>query len=51
MAKLMAAEPERSAIIVQPHAAGMTPEEHGRRGNVADALFREIKRRVADSGI
>jgi hypothetical protein len=25
----------------------MTPEEHKRRGDAADAMFREIKRRVA----
>jgi hypothetical protein len=25
----------------------MTPEEHQRRGDVADALFREMKRRIA----
>jgi hypothetical protein len=26
----------------------MTPEEHQRRGDAADALFREIQRRIAD---
>jgi hypothetical protein len=26
----------------------MTPEEHKRRGDVADALWRELVRRVAD---
>jgi hypothetical protein len=25
----------------------MTPEEHQRRGDVADALFREMQRRIA----
>jgi hypothetical protein len=25
----------------------MTPEEHQRRGDAADALFREMKRRIA----
>ena len=27
----------------------MTPEEHKRRGNAADALFREVKRQIAAS--
>jgi hypothetical protein len=27
----------------------MTPEERQRRGDAADALFREMKRRVADA--
>ena len=27
----------------------MTPEEHKRRGNAADALFRELKRQIAAS--
>jgi hypothetical protein len=26
----------------------MTPEEHRRRGDAADAMFREMKRRIAD---
>jgi len=26
----------------------MTPEEHKRRGDAADALFREMKRQIAD---
>ena len=26
----------------------MTPEEHKRRGDAADALFREMKRRIAE---
>jgi hypothetical protein len=26
----------------------MTPEEHKRRGDAADALFREIKRQIAE---
>jgi hypothetical protein len=25
----------------------LTPEEHRRRGDLADALFREMKRRIA----
>jgi hypothetical protein len=55
MAQLLAADqPKRSAIItarkpgswrnVEPD---MTPEEHKRRGDAADALFREMKRRIA----
>jgi len=28
----------------------MTPEEHKRRGDAADALFREIKQRIAKKG-
>jgi hypothetical protein len=27
----------------------MTPEEHQRRGDAADALFREIKRQIAEN--
>jgi hypothetical protein len=27
----------------------MTPEEHKRRGDAADALFREMKRQIAAS--
>jgi len=26
----------------------MTPEEHRRRGDAADALFREMKRQIAE---
>jgi hypothetical protein len=26
----------------------MTPEEHKRRGDAADALFREMKRQIAE---
>ncbi len=26
----------------------MTPEEHQRRGDAADALFREMKRQIAE---
>jgi hypothetical protein len=39
----------RKSAIVTMHSAGedMTPEEHQRRGDAADALFREIVRRVA----
>jgi hypothetical protein len=28
----------------------MTPEEHQRRGDAAEALFREMKRGIADKG-
>jgi hypothetical protein len=37
----------RSAIVTMRSAGeDMTPEEHKRRGDAADALFREIKRRI-----
>jgi hypothetical protein len=39
-------EPKRSAIVTMRSASeDMTPEEHQRRGNAADALFQEMKRR------
>jgi hypothetical protein len=52
MAKLMQGDgttalSSRSAIIAKPHPSDMTPAEHQRRGDAADALFREIVRRVA----
>jgi hypothetical protein len=39
----------RKSAIVTIRSAGedMTPEEHKRRGDAADALFREMKRRIA----
>jgi hypothetical protein len=33
---------------VPRRALDMTPEEHQRRGDAADALFREIKRQIAE---
>jgi hypothetical protein len=45
MVKLM--QGEGSAIIDRRPGEDMTPEEHQRRGDAADALFREIVRRVA----
>jgi hypothetical protein len=46
--------PRKSAIVTarKPQAwrsgvPDMTPEEHKRRGDAADALFREMKRRIA----
>jgi hypothetical protein len=47
----------KSAIVTakNPHQRGrfgdvpdMTPEEHKRRGDAADALFREMKRQIAE---
>jgi hypothetical protein len=45
----------RPSVIVTARKPGkryadvpdMTPEEHRRRGDAADALFREMKRRIA----
>ena len=46
--------PRRSAIVTarkprswRSDVPDMTPEEHQRRGDAADALFREMKRRIA----
>jgi hypothetical protein len=55
MAMLLAADqPKRSAIVAarKPRSGRslepeMTPEEHKRRGDAADALFREMKRQIA----
>ena len=32
----------------RPVVPDMTPEEHKRRGDGADAMFREMKRRIAE---
>ena len=40
-------EPKRSAIIGKPSAPDMTLEKRNRRGNAADTLFLEMKRRIA----
>ena len=32
----------------RPALPDLTPEEHQRRGDAADALFREIQRRIAE---
>jgi hypothetical protein len=59
MAKLMQGEgsqPEllptvgKKSAIVTMRSAGedMTPEEHQRRGDAADAMFQEMKRRIAE---
>ena len=43
--------PRRSAIVTAQARSNsspdMTPEEHRRRGDAADTLFREMKRRIA----
>jgi len=45
----------KSAIVTIKRKSGrfgdvpdMTPEEHKRRGDAADALFREMKRQIAE---
>jgi hypothetical protein len=44
-------EPRRSEIITKwPAGEEMTPEEHKRRGDAADAMFQEMKRRIAEGG-
>jgi hypothetical protein len=49
-APVSASAPKRSAIVtIRTTGEDMTPEEHKRRGDAADALFREIVRRVADA--
>ena len=47
-------EPKKSAIVTVrklgkwfADVPDLTPEEHKRRGDAADALFREIQRRIA----
>jgi hypothetical protein len=37
----------QAAQIIPPGLLADTPEEHRRRGDAADALFREIQRRIA----
>jgi hypothetical protein len=44
--------PAKSAIVtIRMRESGevpdLTPEEHRRRGDTADAIFREMKRRIA----
>ena len=57
MAKLMQGdEPKRSAIVAARKSAKAipdgwlpdTPEEHKRRGDLADALFQDMKRKIAE---
>jgi hypothetical protein len=38
----------KAARIIPPDLLPETPEEHRRRGDAADALFREIQRRIAE---
>ncbi|HET7883615.1 MAG TPA: hypothetical protein VFL55_22200 [Acetobacteraceae bacterium] len=38
---------QRSAIVGKSREPDMTPEEHQRRGDAADAMFREMKRQIA----
>ena len=54
MAALMQDEPKRSATVTARNPRPwrslepeMTTEEHKRRGDAADALFREMKRKIA----
>jgi hypothetical protein len=37
----------QSARIIQPGLLADTPEEHRRRGDAADAMWRDLVRRVA----
>ena len=56
MAELLADQPKRSAIVTarKPGKAipdGLlpdTPEEHQRRGDAADAMFQDMKRRIGE---
>jgi len=48
--------PRKSAIVTsrkprtwRSDVSDMAPEEHRQRGDTADALFREMKRRIADA--
>jgi len=58
MAALASDEPKRSAIVTARKPAKAipdgwlpdTPEEHKRRGDAADALFQEMKRRISGKG-
>jgi hypothetical protein len=50
--KAEAPAPAKSAIVTirkpgKGYVPDMTPEEHQRRGDAAEALFREMKRRIA----
>jgi hypothetical protein len=57
-AEAVSNEPAQSAIVTAKNprrghgrfgdAEDMTPEEHKRRGDAADALFREMKRQIAE---
>ena len=51
--KVEAPPPAKSAIVTirkpgKGYVPDLTPEEHQRRGDAAEALFREMKRRVAE---
>jgi len=50
MAKLMrlddATALRLSAVVGKPAVPGVSPEEHKRRGDAADALWRELVRRA-----
>jgi hypothetical protein len=51
--KAEAPAPWKSAIVTirkrgSDRAPDMTPEEHQRRGDAAEAIFREMKRRIAE---
>ena len=54
--KKAGAPPPANSAIVTIRKAGkgyvpdLTPEEHQRRGDAADALFCEMKRRIAATG-
>jgi hypothetical protein len=39
---------KQSARVIPPDLLPETPEEHRRRGDAADALFREIRRRIGE---
>jgi hypothetical protein len=41
--------PQRKRTSIFGDAPDMTPEEHRRRGDAADALFREVVRRAAQA--
>ena len=52
---LVADQPKRSAIVTarkpgprRNAGEDMTPEEHKRRGDAADVMFQEMKRRIAE---
>ncbi len=46
----MIVTPQRKRSALFGNAPDMTPEEHQRRGDAADALFQGMKRRIAARG-
>ena len=47
---IVTARRPKAAVKLPPSLLPETPEEHKRRGDAADALLREIQRRIAKEG-